>query len=94
MAEFWEFWARQWDSWAVQLVVWGSVLALMVITAVFVVRRLRDSTVGTGGDMPHLLTNFREMKLQGDISDAEFRTINSLLNAKQPPQVKHTQDNT
>lgn len=94
MAEFWEFWAKQWDSWTVQLTVWGAVLALMVITAVVVVRRLRDSTVGAGNDMPHLLTNFREMRLQGDISDAEFRTINSLLNAKQQPQVKHTQDNT
>jgi len=41
-----------------------------------------------------LLTNFREMKLQGDISDKEFRTIKALLNEKQAPSVNHNQDAT
>jgi len=94
MAGLWEFLIRQWDSWAVQLVVWGTVLLLMVTIAFFVVRSLRDSTVGAEDTTAELLTNFREMKLQGDIDDKEFRTIHSLLNAKQAPKVKHTQDTT
>jgi uncharacterized membrane protein len=94
MAELWDFWVKQWDSWPVQLVVWGVVLALLVVIAVFVVRRLRDSTFSNDSDPAHLLANFREMRVQGDIDDKEFRTINSLLNAKQAPTVKHTQDST
>lgn len=94
MSELLEFWTKQWDSWAVQMIVWGAVLAVLVVVAVFVVRSLRDSTLHSDNDTAHLLTNFREMRLQGDIDDKEFRTINSLLNAKQAPPVKHTQDTT
>lgn len=90
----WEFVARQWDSWAVQLIVWGTVLVLLVAISVFVVGKLRGSIVGNDEDPSRLLTNFREMKLQGDISDTEFRTINALLNEKQAPKVKHKQDST
>jgi hypothetical protein len=94
MAEFWNSVSNRWDSVSVQLAVWGGVLALLIVAAVAVVRRLRDFTKGAEQDAAHLLTNFREMKLQGDISDTEFRTINTLLSVKQPSKVKHTQDTT
>jgi len=94
MSNVWTFVVNQWDSWPVQLTVWGSILVLLVVVAVFVLRKLRDSTGGSVEDPGQLVTNFREMKLQGDITDKEFRTINSLLNAKQTPTIKHTQDST
>jgi len=94
MAGIWDYVSRQWDSWPVQLVVWGSILVLMIAIAFFVLRKLRDSTVGNDENPNQLLSNFREMKVQGDITDKEFRTINALLNEKQAPTIKHNQDAT
>ena len=91
----WDTLSKQWnDSWSLRLVVWGSILAVMVVVAYFVVRKLRGSAVGNDDTSMELLTNFREMKLQGDISDKEFRDIKALLNEKQAPTVKQNQDNT
>ena len=95
VAGLWETVTRQWnDSWSLQLVVWGAVLAVMVVVSYFVVRKLRGSAVGNDDTPMELLTNFREMKLQGDISDKEFRDIKALLNEKQAPTIKQNQDNT
>ena len=87
--------SKQWnEGWSLQLVVWGSVLAVMVVVAYFVVTKLRGLAVGNDDTPMELLTNFREMKVQGDISDKEFRDIKALLNEKQAPTVKQNQDNT
>jgi hypothetical protein len=94
MAGLWDAFVKQWDSWPVQLVIWGSILALMVAISYFVLRRLRGFAVGNDDTPLELLTNFREMKVQGDISDKEFRTIKALLNEKQAPSIKHNQDAT
>ena len=94
MAGLWDTLTRQWDSWPVQLVVWGAVLALLLVISYFVVRKLRGFAVGNDETPLELLTNFREMKVQGDISDKEFRTIKALLNEKQAPTIKHNQDST
>jgi hypothetical protein len=94
MAGLWNALIHQWDTWPVQLVVWGSILALMLAISFFVLRKLRGSAVGDDDTPLELLTNFREMKLQGDISDKEFRTIKALLNDKQAPTIKQTQDST
>jgi uncharacterized membrane protein len=95
IAGMWESLSKQWrDGWSLQLVVWGTVLILLVVVAYFVVRKLRGSAAGNDDTPLELLTNFREMKLQGDISDKEFRTIKALLNEKQAPTIKQNQDNT
>jgi uncharacterized membrane protein len=82
------------EGWWLQMVVWGTVLAAMVVVAYFVVTKLRGLAVGNDETPMELLTNFREMKLQGDISDKEFRDIKALLNEKQAPTIKQNQDNT
>jgi hypothetical protein len=92
MAGFWDSLIKLWDSTAVQLVVFGSILALMVVIAFLVLRKLRDSAVSNEQGSLELLTNFREMKVQGDISDQEFRTIKALLNEKQASTIKPNQD--
>ena len=87
--------SKHWnEGWWLQLVVWGTVLAVMVVVAYFVVTKLRGLAVGNDETPMELLTNFREMKLQGDISDKEFRDIKALLNEKQAPTIKQNQDNT
>lgn len=94
MSEWWQFLTTQWGTWPVQMVVWGTILLLLVVIGVFVVRRVRDSAVDSDNSPHRLLTNFREMQLQGDISVKEFRTIRALLNEKQAPTVNQTQDDT
>ena len=94
MAGVGDFILKQWETWPVQLLVWGTVLLILVVVSAYGLRRLRDSTVHDDVDPANLLTNFREMKLQGDISDKEFRTINALLNEKQAPQLNQNQDAT
>jgi len=95
IAGLWESLSKQWeDSLSIQLIVWGTVLAVLVVVAYFVVRKLRGLAAGNDDTPVELLTNFREMKLQGDISDKEFRTIKALLNEKQAPTIKQNQDNT
>ena len=63
----------------VQLSLYGLILAMMIGLAVVVVRRFRSYAVEDKGATLDLLTNFREMSSKGDITDAEFRTIKSLL---------------
>jgi hypothetical protein len=63
----------------VQLSLYGLILAMMIGLAVLVVRRFRSYAVEDKGTTLDLLTNFREMSSKGDITDAEFRTIKSLL---------------
>lgn len=71
-----------------QLGIWGGVLLLMIVLATLVVRRLRESATQSrqsGGDM---LSNFQEMKQEGDISDAEFRNIKAVLGNELRSNVK------
>jgi len=65
-----------------QVVIWMAVLSVIVIMAVYVVGRFRDRTDDNRHTADELLTNFRELHHQGDIDDAEFRTIKTVLGAK------------
>jgi uncharacterized membrane protein len=75
-----------WNSWVVQLGFWGTILALLVALGFSLVRKLRDSSGSDQRQPWQLLSNFQEMREQGDISDSEYRTIHSLLQA--PPSAK------
>ena len=63
----------------IELLLWGAGLLVLLIFAAAVLRIVRKETVEDSGRSPDLLTKFREMCQQGDISDAEFRTIKSVL---------------
>ena len=69
------------DTW-IQLCVWGAVLLGLVIVATLVVQRFRGSAAGKGANPADLLTNFQEMRQRGDISDADYRRIKSVLGDK------------
>jgi uncharacterized membrane protein len=58
-----------------------SVLGLMVVLglAYFVLSRLRDSSIQDRTEPGELLKNFEEMRQEGDIDEAEFRNIQTLL---------------
>lgn len=83
--------AGLWENLYFQMGMWGTVLLLMLIMGALVVRRFRESAVRNDDNPLQVLTNFREMKVQGDINDAEFRTIKALLEGKPPTKVKDNQ---
>ncbi len=71
-----------------ELGIWGGLLALLLVIAFVVVRKLRDSATQnrhSGGDV---LSNFQEMKQEGDITDAEFRNIKAVLGNQLRSDVK------
>ena len=69
------------ESW-IQLCVWGAILLGLVIVATLVVQRFRGGAAETGARPGELLTNFQEMRERGDISDADYRRIKSVLGDK------------
>ena len=64
------------------VVIWSTVLLIVIVIAVFIVGRLRDRMDNDRLASNELLTNFRELNLQGDIEDSEFRDIKSVLGTK------------
>jgi hypothetical protein len=65
-----------------QAVIWTAVLVFFIALACFVVLKFRDRAFNDQGAATDLLSNFQEMEQQGDISDAEFRTIKTMLGTK------------
>ena len=62
-----------------QVVIWMTVLLMVSMVAFYVVQRFRDQSGEDHLTANELLTNFREMNLEGDIEDGEFRTIKTVL---------------
>ena len=69
------------ETW-IQLLLWVAVLLGLVIVATLVVQRFRGDAASKGSSASNLLTNFQEMKQRGDISDADYRRIKSVLGDK------------
>lgn len=75
----------------VQLFVWLAVLAIMSVSAYYVLRRLRDGVeqAETSADM---LAKFREMRDQGELSEADFRSIKTILGERMQAEIKRDRD--
>lgn len=63
-------------------VFWLAVLMVMLVVSYYLVRRFRDRIDEDRQTTSDLLTNFREMHQEGDISETEFRTIKTVLGEK------------
>ncbi|MFO7905002.1 MAG: hypothetical protein ACQESR_16580 [Planctomycetota bacterium] len=62
-----------------RLVLWVAVLLVMLAVGYHVARRFRDRIDDDQQTASELLTNFREIHHEGDISEVEFRTIKTVL---------------
>ncbi len=69
-------------------VLWVAVLLVMLAAAYYLVRRFRDRIDDDRQTASDLLTNFREMHHEGDISETEFRTIKTVLGRKLHEELK------
>jgi uncharacterized membrane protein len=65
-----------------QLVLWLLCGAVLVVAAVYVVKRFRDRSAGDQPGASEHLSKFREIHSQGGLSDEEFRTIKAQLAAQ------------
>ncbi len=73
---------------ATMAVLWVAVLMIMMAAGYYLVRRFRDRTDDDRQTASELLTNFREMHREGDISETEFRTIKTVLGRKLHDELK------
>ena len=67
------------SSTTAQAVIWGSVLLILLIAGAYVVKFFRDRDAKSQGSVSEMLSGFRELQEKGDLSQAEFRHIKSLL---------------
>ncbi len=63
----------------VQLVIWLSVFSALVAVGAYVIMRIRAEAVQNEPVASELLSKFRELRGQGDLSEEEFRTIKTTL---------------
>ncbi len=62
-----------------QLVIWLAICAALVTIGIYVIARIRRSIHEDQPLTSNLMTNFREMYSQGELSDEEYQTIKNTL---------------
>ena len=75
-----------------QLLLWLAILLGLLMVAVLVVQRFRGGAAQKGATANELITNFQEMHTRGDISDADYRKIKSVLGAQLHSELKDGKD--
>jgi uncharacterized membrane protein len=62
-----------------QLITGMGVLLGLLTVAVLIVQRFRGDAAQKGSTAKELASNFQEMRSRGDITDADYRRIKSVL---------------
>ena len=76
----------------VQLVIWSAVLSGLVAIAVVLLGKLRGNSRQSEDSAGQMLSNLQDLRQEGDISDAEYRTIKAVLGAQLQQRVKDDHD--
>ena len=74
------------------LVVWLAVLAILVAIAYYVIGKIRAESVQQEPGASELLSKFRDLHSQGDLSETEFRTIKTTLAARLQDELKDDEE--
>jgi len=75
-------------SLATQVVLLIAATAALVAVGVYVVGKVRAGLREDDVPTSHLLTNFRELRARGELSDEEYRTIKAMLSARLQEEIK------
>ena len=67
------------NSTQVQVVIWMTILIIICAVGFYLVQKFRDQSDEDRPGANEMLTNFREMREQGDISEFEFRRLKTVL---------------
>jgi len=73
-----------------QLVLGLSAVAILVAVGIYVAGRVKSSVREDGITTNELLTNFRELHSQGELSDVEYRTIKAMLSARLQEEIRES----
>ncbi len=80
---------RQWLTIpGAEVVFWLSALAIMLAIAYFVIGKIRTESVQQEPGASEMLSKFRDLHSQGDLSETEFRTIKTTLAARLQDELK------
>lgn len=71
-----------------QVVIWVAIGAILVVVGIYVVAKVRETFSEREPATHQLLTNFRELHTQGELSDEEYRTIKATLAARLQREIK------
>lgn len=75
-----------------QVMLWMSVLIGLVIVGVLIVQKFRGSAAGKGPEAQELVANFEEMRSRGDLTDADYRKIKTVLGDQLHGKLKEGKD--
>jgi uncharacterized membrane protein len=75
-------WDRFWALKPEELILWFAVLAALIAIAFYLLKKIRAKTVQQEPQASELLSKFRDLHTEGELSDEEFRTIKTALSAK------------
>jgi uncharacterized membrane protein len=70
------------------VVWWLTVGAILLLIGLYVVSKVRESRDEQRSDTHEMLSNFRELHSQGELSDDEYRTIKTMLAARVQQELK------
>jgi hypothetical protein len=74
-----------------KLLAWLALLLIVSVIGFYLVRRFRDSTEGIETSSA-LLTKFEESRHRGELNEAEFRTIKTILAERMQAELKRKDD--
>jgi uncharacterized membrane protein len=75
-----------------RVLFWFAVIVFLLAAGAYLVRRARAAGEDAPESSGDLLTQFREIHAQGQLSDDEYRTIKSRLAAKLQGELKREED--
>ena len=67
-------------------------LCLLLVIGAYVITKFRGGSDDAGINTSDLMTNFRQLRAEGDLSDEEFRTIKSMLSERLRNEVRDSGD--
>jgi uncharacterized membrane protein len=76
----------------IQAILALGVLISLVAVGVVIVQSFRGGAAEKGPSANELLANFQEMRSRGDIDDADYRRIRSVLGAELHQELKDDKD--
>jgi len=75
------------DPW-VKVVLWGTLLAIASAVMAYVIGKIRAEPTQQEPDASEMMSKFRELHTEGELSDSEFRTIKTTLAERLQEELK------
>ena len=76
------------------LILWIAVGASLCTVGYYLIGKLREKLRETGPTASDFVTNFRELRERGELTDEEYRTIKAMLASRIKEQVKTRKSNS